>query len=123
MTKDALADDKSVHKILKSLEKNIPVKGWRLDNGLLYYHDCIYVPNEPEIRKADLESRHDNPSIGHPGLLQTTDLPNQPWEEIAHDMKPQRPKALLGSAGSPSPCGISSPSVSKRCWAPPGHQA
>ncbi|QRW25063.1 Transposon Tf2-7 polyprotein [Rhizoctonia solani] len=74
LIRDALHDDKAVHKILKSLEEDIPVKGWKIDNGLLYYHDRIYVPNEPEIRKAVLESRHDNPSTGHPGQFRTLDL-------------------------------------------------
>lgn len=72
--RDALPDDKAVEKILKSLEENIPVNGWHPDNGLLYYHDCIYVPNESEIRKAVLESRHDNPAAGHPGQFRTLDL-------------------------------------------------
>ena len=63
-----------MEKILKSLEEEIPVKGWHLDNGLLHYHDRIYVPNELEIRKAVLESRHDNPSAGHPGQFRTLDL-------------------------------------------------
>ncbi|QRW23764.1 Transposon Tf2-7 polyprotein [Rhizoctonia solani] len=74
LIRDALHDDKAVHKILKSLEEDIPVKGWKIDNGLLYYHDRIYVPNKPEIRKAVLESRHDNPSTGHPGQFRTLDL-------------------------------------------------
>ncbi|KAJ1300254.1 hypothetical protein OPQ81_005083 [Rhizoctonia solani] len=74
LIRDALHDDKSVSKILKSLEENIPVKGWHLENGLLYYHDRTYVPNEPEIRRAVLESRHDNPSAGHPGHFRTYDL-------------------------------------------------
>ncbi|QRW22878.1 Transposon Tf2-7 polyprotein [Rhizoctonia solani] len=74
LIRDALPDDKTVAKILKSLEENIPVKGWSLDNGLLYYHQCIYVPNEPEIRRLVLESRHDNPSTGHPGQWRTMKL-------------------------------------------------
>ncbi|QRW25610.1 Transposon Tf2-1 polyprotein [Rhizoctonia solani] len=74
LIRDALHDDKAVHKILKSLEEDIPVKGWKIDNGLLYYHDWIYVPNEPEIRRAVLESRHDNPSTEHPGQFRTLDL-------------------------------------------------
>ncbi|QRW07008.1 Transposon Tf2-7 polyprotein [Ceratobasidium sp. AG-Ba] len=74
MIRDALPDDKSVSKILKSLEENIPVKGWRLENDLLYYHDRIYVPNELEIRRVVIESRHDNPAAGHPGHFRTLDL-------------------------------------------------
>ena len=63
-----------MEKILKSLEEETPVKGWHLDNGLLHYHDQIYVPNKPEIRKAVLESQHDNTSAGHPGQFRTLDL-------------------------------------------------
>ncbi|CUA71329.1 Transposon Tf2-1 polyprotein [Rhizoctonia solani] len=74
MIRDALPDDKAVNKILKSLEEEVPVKGWSLDNGLLYYHNRIYVPNGLEIRKAVIESRHDNPSTGHPGQFRTLDL-------------------------------------------------
>ncbi|CUA68987.1 Transposon Tf2-12 polyprotein [Rhizoctonia solani] len=74
MIRDALPDDKVVNKILKSLEEEVPVKGWSLDNGLLYYHDRIYVPNELQIRKAVIESRHDNPSAGHPRQFRTLDL-------------------------------------------------
>src|SRR5690349_13433491 len=67
LIRDALYDDKSIAKIIKSLEESIPVKGWSLDNGLLYHHGRIYVPSEIEIRKAVIESRHDNPATGHPG--------------------------------------------------------
>ncbi|CUA70042.1 Transposon Tf2-12 polyprotein [Rhizoctonia solani] len=74
MIRDALPDDKVVNKILKSLEEEVPVKGWTLDNGLLYYHNRIYVPNELQIHKAIIESRHDNPSAGHPGQFRTLDL-------------------------------------------------
>jgi hypothetical protein len=74
MIRDTLYDDKSVQKILKSLEEGVAVKGWQLDNGLLHYHGCIYVPNEPEIRKAVLESHHDNPAAGHPGQWRTLEL-------------------------------------------------
>ncbi|KEP45598.1 putative Transposon Tf2-1 polyprotein, partial [Rhizoctonia solani 123E] len=74
LIRDALHNDKSIHKILKSIEEDIPVKGWHLDNGLLYYHDRVYVPDEIEIRKAVIESRHDNPSTGHPGQFRTLDL-------------------------------------------------
>jgi hypothetical protein len=74
MIRDALYNDKSVQKILKSLEEGVAVKGWQLDNGLLHYHGRIYVPNEPEIRKAVLESRHNNPAAGHPGQWRTLEL-------------------------------------------------
>lgn len=50
MIRDALYDDKLVKKILDTLEMGNPVKGWSMDNGLLYYHERIYVPNKPEIR-------------------------------------------------------------------------
>ena len=39
LIRDVLPEDKAVGKILKSLEEDIPVKGWHLDNGLLHYHD------------------------------------------------------------------------------------
>ncbi|KDN34722.1 hypothetical protein RSAG8_12196, partial [Rhizoctonia solani AG-8 WAC10335] len=71
LIRDALPDDKSVEKFIKSLEEDIPVKGWHLDSGLLYYHNCIYIPNEPEIHQAVLETRHDNPAAGHPGHFRT----------------------------------------------------
>ena len=39
LIRDSLDDDKTVAGILKSLRADVPVKGWRLDNGLLHYHD------------------------------------------------------------------------------------
>ena len=72
---DALKGDKSVMKILERLEDRERVKGWSTDNGLLYYHECIYVLNVPEIHKAVLESHHDNPAAGHPGQFRTYELP------------------------------------------------
>ena len=49
MIRESLPDDKATTKILKSLEQDIPVKGWKLEAGLLYYHERLYVPNEPVI--------------------------------------------------------------------------
>ena len=74
LIRDALPDDKSVSKIIKSLEEDTPVKGWHLDSGLAYYHNRIYIPNKPELCQSVLESRHNNPSVGHPGHFRTYDL-------------------------------------------------
>ena len=67
MIHDALPDDQSVAKFIERLSDGEKVKGWDLKDRLLYYHEHIYVPNEPEIRKAVLESHHDNPVAGHLG--------------------------------------------------------
>jgi hypothetical protein len=72
--RDALQDDTNASKIIERLESGEKLNGWKLDNGLLYFHEHIFVPQEKEIRKAIIESRHDAPSAGHPGQFRTLEL-------------------------------------------------
>lgn len=42
--------------------------------GILYFRNTIYVPDEEELRRQILRSRHDAPMTAHPGRAKTVDL-------------------------------------------------
>src|SRR5215216_3929011 len=59
--------DKEIAEI-KERMSNGKAKGFREDeHGTLWFEDCIYVPNDPEIRKLILQEAHDSPYSIHPG--------------------------------------------------------
>lgn len=41
---------------------------WSLDNGLLLYHNAVYVPPDESLRCEAIRLHHDLPSMGHPGI-------------------------------------------------------
>lgn len=53
---------------------------WRIDNGVLFYKDRVYMP---AAQHSDiLTKHHDHPTAGHPGQFKTEEL-------IKHDVKIQ----------------------------------
>ena len=47
---------------------------WNIRDGLVFYCDRIYVPNEPELRRKIVELHHDSKITGHPGRWKTLEL-------------------------------------------------
>jgi hypothetical protein len=39
------------------------------NNGIIFYKDKIYVPNNAKLRKDILRARHNTPATGHPGFM------------------------------------------------------
>jgi len=68
----------SVTKMVAGLKdsKSNNVRGveWNLRDGLIYYRDRIYVPNDKELRRRIVEQHHDTKVAGHPGRWKTHEL-------------------------------------------------
>lgn len=43
----------------------------RIDNDLLWIYDLLYVPDNLDLRRRIIHSRHDHPAAGHPGRAAT----------------------------------------------------
>jgi len=54
--------------------KEISLADCKEKNGILVYHDCIYVPDHMPLRLRLLQIHHDPPAIGHPGQTKTFEL-------------------------------------------------
>ena len=50
------------------------VQDYKMNNGILYFHDAIFVPDDKEIKQQILHSGHDAPVAGHQGWVKTLDL-------------------------------------------------
>lgn len=49
-------------------------QSYTFNDGVLYFEDTIFVPNNEEIGLHILRSRHDAPTAGHEGRAKTLDL-------------------------------------------------
>jgi hypothetical protein len=69
-TKEGLVED-SVAVMVKGLKdsKSHTVQGaeWNLHEGLVHYCDCIYVPNDPDLRHHIVTQHHNTKITGHVG--------------------------------------------------------
>src|SRR5215216_6580952 len=64
---EAQKTDKEIEEIKARMSKG-KAKGFREDeHGTLWFEDCIFVPNDPKIRKLILWEAHDSPYSIHPG--------------------------------------------------------
>lgn len=50
------------------------LQGYNLSEGILRFNDKIYVPDDAELKRQILRSRHDAPAAGHQGRAKTLDL-------------------------------------------------
>jgi hypothetical protein len=58
----------------KSKGKSVRASEWSECDGLLCFRDCIYVPNDPELRRHIASQHHDTKVAGHPGCWKTLEL-------------------------------------------------
>ena len=64
--REAQKDDKEIAKIKEKMSEG-KAKGFREDeHDTLWFEDCVYVPNNTEIRKLILQEAHDSPYSIHP---------------------------------------------------------
>ena len=65
--REAQKADKEIAAIKEKQSKG-KAKGFREDeHDTLWFEDCVYVPNDPEIRKLILQEAHDSSYSIHPG--------------------------------------------------------
>ena len=58
--REAQKTDKEIAEIKERMSKG-KAKGFREDeHNTLWFGDCVYVPNDPEIRKLILQEAHDS---------------------------------------------------------------
>ncbi len=57
-----------------SLPLQSKFSAWKIDNNIICYHGCIYVPQNEELRHEIIKSHHDPIIMGHPGHLKTLEL-------------------------------------------------
>ena len=65
---------KMVAGLKDSKSNNVRGAEWNLRDGLIYYRDRIYVPNDKELRRRIVEQHHDTKVAGHPGRWKTHEL-------------------------------------------------
>lgn len=77
----AQANDKTVKDLVALLQSNsVPAEmqratqDFRIEAELLTYRHLIYVPDNNELKRKILESRHDSKTAGHNGIEKTTEL-------------------------------------------------
>ena len=68
--------DEAVVKALKELGTSRSLRGeeWLEEDGLILYHNKVYIPLDPKLRHDIVKAHHDTPLIGHPGRWRTTAL-------------------------------------------------
>ncbi len=49
-------------------------RGMKLDDGLIYYDHCIYIPQDHALRGEIIAASHDHITAGHPGIEKTKEL-------------------------------------------------
>jgi hypothetical protein len=65
---------------LKSIDKTAPkaltdgTARWEEEDGFIYYHRKLYVPNVKELRREVIKQCHDSVTAGHPGKNGTIEL-------------------------------------------------
>lgn len=47
---------------------------WKLKDGLLYFKNKVYIPENLDLRREVLSRHHDLPVMGHPGMFKTLEL-------------------------------------------------
>jgi len=80
-------------KFVKDMDKVLSMKGvpliksnlldWKIEDGILFYQDQCYIPDNPEVRKLIVQQIHDSPMTGHPGWDSTLEMVQRhywwPW--------------------------------------------
>jgi hypothetical protein len=77
---------KVAEELWRSKGKSIWVLEWSERNGLLCFQDCIYVPNDPDLRHRITSQHHDTEVVGHARCWKTLELvsPNYWWPQMSH---------------------------------------
>jgi hypothetical protein len=85
---DQIRDCKKIDTSVKTaVDKQYP--GWESKDGIIYYHEKIYVPRNEELREKIISLHHDTPLSGHPGEYRTQELieRNYWWPRLGNQVK------------------------------------
>uniref|UniRef100_A0A0W0F642 Putative reverse transcriptase-rnase h-integrase n=1 Tax=Moniliophthora roreri TaxID=221103 RepID=A0A0W0F642_MONRR len=60
------------------LEQGMPpiksaLSDWKIEGGLLFFRDRVYVPNDTDLHHRMVQSIHKTPGVGHPGQWNTVE--------------------------------------------------
>jgi len=92
LIESATASDKFV----KDMDKVLSTKGvppiksnlldWKIENGVLYYQERCYIPDNPKVQKMIIQQIHDSPMTGHPGRDSTLEMVQRHywWPRLCH---------------------------------------
>jgi hypothetical protein len=58
----------------KTKAQSVQGAEWSLRDGLVLFRDCIYVLNDPNLRRRIVAQHHDTCVAGHPGQWKTLEL-------------------------------------------------
>jgi RNase H-like domain found in reverse transcriptase/Reverse transcriptase (RNA-dependent DNA polymerase)/Integrase zinc binding domain/Chromo (CHRromatin Organisation MOdifier) domain len=64
----------AVKELRKGSTLSLHAAEWTEKEGLLYFWDRIYVPNDPRLRRRIISQHHDSQIAGHPGRWKTLEL-------------------------------------------------
>jgi hypothetical protein len=78
-TRKLLPADTFAQLIKTNLEAGkTPIKSdlseWKQDDGLIWFRNKIYVPNDRDLRAKIVKLHHDSPITGHPGRFKTQEV-------------------------------------------------
>jgi len=65
---------RAVEELRKSGTSRIDGAEWAEEQGLILFRGKVYVPKDPELRRAIVEAHHDSRITGHPGRWKTLEL-------------------------------------------------
>jgi len=65
---------KAVEELRKSGSNRLDGAEWAEEQGLILFRGKVYVPKDPELRRAIVEAHHDSQVTGHPGRWKTLEL-------------------------------------------------
>jgi hypothetical protein len=85
---DQIHDCKKIDTSVKiAVDKQYP--GWESKDGIIYYHEKIYVPRNEELREKIISLHHDTFLSGHPGEYCTQELIEQNywWPRLGNQVK------------------------------------
>lgn len=71
----------------RSLAKGL--QDWNIEDGVILHRGCIYVPNDPALRRDLLKIFHDSPVAGHGGKHKTQELISRDywWPNMSNFVK------------------------------------
>ena len=64
----------SVQGLKDSKANSVQSAEWKLQDGLLFYRDRIYVPNDADLQRRIVMQHHDSMVAGHAGRWKTLEL-------------------------------------------------
>jgi len=92
MIESAATSDELVKDMTNVLStKGVPtirsnLSDWKIEDGMLFYQDRCYIPDNKAIRKSIVQEIHESPMTGHPGRDTTLEMVQRYywWPRLCH---------------------------------------